>query len=1169
VTKPAVPSGSSSTGEAAAESTVKPGASAPAAGSTPRGRRRFNRRLLVPLLGLLVIVGVVATQVLPQFLAPKQTDTVWESITSGIQNDSVPKQTALEAFAYLYKVNLPGVTVPAGRDGGDAPTSGSGALRWVQANWTALTPDQQAVINRYTTPGPNDRIVHLDATASAPSPAIVLAVSRNLVPARAQLGGAPVDLATVEQELLADIKHIGPKLGLPPISQGSLLWKNVTLDLSDKDGGKTLLQTDAVQNLAGVYSPCNVTVWKNAWQNEQVTSSGGVSPALHVLMTHEVIHCYQNVIWNDVSLGKVIPSWITEGTALWLAADDTKIAEAIIPAMWQNGYFKPEIALSNRTYDAFGFYAFLAHQGRDLWSLMVPAWKAAAASSEHSNAFIAVLQGDAPDIRNNWAESYLRQSDWGDPWIAYGFGLPDAAQVVRHDAQAQPSPGWVGSLLSRSNTVLDVSSSYGEVVTISTDGLASVHDNSGNSDTALGSERFCTIVGGCVCPKGTLEAGADMASHKLSIPFAVAFNAPYGGSHYSIVGEKLDDLCGKPPTPQPIQTNPCGPNCSTSNGDPHLWTVNSYRYDFQAAGEFTLLRSPDGSLEIQARQEPFAGSIGGVSTNTAIAAKVGGHRVAIYASGGALQAKVDGVAADLTSPMDLGGGGRIATYPKGFEIDFPDGTKMWTLSLGHWGINAQISPSASLKASGLGLLGPIVPGGLGVPALPNGTRLPAATDSQARHNAVYVQYADAWRVTDSTTLFDYDPGKSTATYTIKGYPSDTADVTISDLTAVQKAAGTSACSAITDSGLHDDCVFDVGVTGEIGFAASYQATQSFYDSGIALPTPAAAPTPGASGSVSGAMQVIQGNRLAGFALGPDNMVYVSEAVSSTQSTLLEVDPNAGKIVHQVGVPAATEVHVAGDSVWLPGLKTDSHGNNCSVTRFDASTLAEQATIPIPCTSSITGPQIISDGSAVWFVDVSKYDVGTLKGAVLTRIDPTTNALGPSVDLPFINGGRMDSQGALFYQDASIKNTGYYRLTTGTSAMEPLGQFKSQVRAAGTGLWVTSDDDHSAEYFTSAGAPQVTLPISGLLVGGDITAAYVEILGKDPTGTKAAEQLWRYPIDGSTPTLLGYSPTVNDQNYSYFNDPPAVTNGNGFLKLWSPLPSSGKTPTVFLQWIPLK
>ncbi len=105
-----------------------------------------------------------------------------------------------------------------------------------------------------------------------------------------------------------------------------------------------------------------------------------------------------------------------------------------------------------------------------------------------------------------------------------------------------------------------------------------------------------------------------------------------------------------------------------------------------------------------------------------------------------------------------------------------------------------------------------------MPALPDGTRLPAAIDAAHRNQVVYGQFADAWRLTDSTTLFDYDSGKSTASYTIKPYPTNPKYASVADLSADQVSAGNSACSAITDTELHDDCVFDVGVTGQAGFA---------------------------------------------------------------------------------------------------------------------------------------------------------------------------------------------------------------------------------------------------------------------------------------------------------------------------------------------------------------
>ena len=69
-----------------------------------------------------------------------------------------------------------------------------------------------------------------------------------------------------------------------------------------------------------------------------------------------------------------------------------------------------------------------------------------------------------------------------------------------------------------------------------------------------------------------------------------------------------------------------------SIGDPHFETLDQQVYDFQAAGEFTLLRSPDGSMEMQGRQVPYSGDIPDVSISTALAWKVAGHRIDMYAN---------------------------------------------------------------------------------------------------------------------------------------------------------------------------------------------------------------------------------------------------------------------------------------------------------------------------------------------------------------------------------------------------------------------------------------------------------------------------------------------------------------------------------------------------------
>src|SRR5262249_42231633 len=134
-----------------------------------------------------------------------------------------------------------------------------------------------------------------------------------------------------------------------------------------------------------------------------------------------------------------------------------------------------------------------------------------------------------------------------------------------------------------------------------------------------------------------------------------------------------------------------------------------------------------------------------------------------------------------------------------------------------WGINALIQPSDELRGSGVGLLGPITPGGMGVPALPDGSQLPAAPDKPTRNSILYGRFADAWRVTDASTLFDYDAGKTTASFTDRNFPTDVQLAALDSLPASATGPAAAACAPITDPDLNADCEFDVAATGDAGF----------------------------------------------------------------------------------------------------------------------------------------------------------------------------------------------------------------------------------------------------------------------------------------------------------------------------------------------------------------
>ena len=63
-------------------------------------------------------------------------------------------------------------------------------------------------------------------------------------------------------------------------------------------------------------------------------------------------------------------------------------------------------------------------------------------------------------------------------------------------------------------------------------------------------------------------------------------------------------------------------------GDPHLKSFDGASYSFQTVGEFTLVKSGSGHMDIQVRQRPQSDDF---SLNTAVAMNVSGDRIAFYA----------------------------------------------------------------------------------------------------------------------------------------------------------------------------------------------------------------------------------------------------------------------------------------------------------------------------------------------------------------------------------------------------------------------------------------------------------------------------------------------------------------------------------------------------------
>lgn len=1127
--------------------------------------------MAVAVLATIVVATAVVVIAHPQVSRAGSSITIWQAITDQIDDGAMPTQAALEAFAYEFKIDIPGVEVPSGVDGDDVPQDGSAVVNWILAAWSDLTPAQQAVIDPFVHPGTADTVVTypLSPSSARREPGRELAANvAYLVAPPARIRRAAVEAAStdfqnaVENDVSADITRIGQRLGLPPISEGFSLWTNITFNFSAQNGGNALMQTNAAENRAGVYSPCNITLFSNAWSGESATN-GAVSPRIHVLLTHEVVHCFQNTIWGGVGVALSEPEWITEGSALWLAADDTNVQESMVLSQWRDGWFGyPEKALTNRTYDGYGYFALLDHAHRDLWGTMAAAWRAAAtggSTTSRSDAFIAVVDGDASDVRDAWAPSYLRRTEWKDPWLAYGRFLPDDAHINAHAVAALSAPGYLGDLDSRSNTVDSVDSSDGEIVLVQTDGLANAHDEQGHEDLTFQQHRFC-VSGDCICPPNTAHAGERMADDDMSLPFVLAFNAPEGGARYQIVGRSLQDECGPdkdPPFPPPDTggnggggaRSPCPSGCAESNGDPHLVTINGYPYDFQAAGEFVAVTSADHTIEVQVRQEPYKDS-DRVAINTAVAARVNGHRVGFYMSDSGVSALVDG-SPTATSAVDLGAGARLSTVAKGFEVRFPDSTRLWALSLGHWGIDVLLKPSLSLAAEGRGILGPVQAHvGMPIPAMPDGSHVPKAADLAGQYDAVYGSFANAWRVAASASLFDYGAGESTATFTRANFPDRTQFIS-TPLVHVPDPAAIAACAAISDPRLQTQCIFDAAFTGETGFANLYAITQAFLATGVGggspppVGVPSASPTPAATPSSvlpPGFMPVSSGvSLIKGTTVDSDGRLYLSFDGVDFKPQLVSVS-QTGEKTGPIDAPGAGRTFLLAGSLWVAEDDPTGFGH-CALVRFDPQTLNEQAKIAIGC--DIAGASAVPVSDGVWWLDRSTGDING-KGGMLRHVDPQTNQIDRSVELPFLNGYLYSSSTTVVFGDP---DKGWFALVAGASSFTPLGLPPgiTTVFAAADGAWyqpvANSSPLPEADFVSTNSGSSKRVLIDGELVAADDQSVYVESTGV----------LMRYANDGSDPTQVlaatKLQTATGEQDLGYFDNDPLVAANGWVEKLW--------------------
>ncbi len=290
------------------------------------------------------------------------------------------------------------------------------------------------------------------------------------------------------------------------------------------------------------------------------------------------------------------------------------------------------------------------------------------------------------------------------------------------------------------------------------------------------------------------------------------------------------------------------------SGDPHLTTTNGVPYDFQAAGEFTALRNSDTGFELQARQtpvltsftpgaNPYTGLASCVSLNTAAALRVGRHRISYQPGPGGqrtepMQLRIDGKPVKLTTKgLSLGDGNRIAiaALGGGLDIRLADGTRViitpnfWA-SEGYWHLDIEVLNTPARE----GTMGHILGSGW-LPLAPNGSSFgPKPAGLPARHLVLNRAFANAWRVTNATSLFDYAAGTSTASFTERSWPPPpgASCATIRSnpwpggkprkpVKPMNPEEAQRLCRRIEDRAAFENCVFDLTATGDPATVDAY------------------------------------------------------------------------------------------------------------------------------------------------------------------------------------------------------------------------------------------------------------------------------------------------------------------------------------------------------------
>lgn len=261
---------------------------------------------------------------------------------------------------------------------------------------------------------------------------------------------------------------------------------------------------------------------------------------------------------------------------------------------------------------------------------------------------------------------------------------------------------------------------------------------------------------------------------------------------------------------------PCT-GCGGGTGEPHLVTFDQRRYDLQSAAEVVAARAPDGTFEVQWRQEPYTSA---VSSITAVAMRIGGTRISVVGDGAVVRLDGSIVEIDEGDTLVLPTGVMVYRLEDQVVAVHEESGASVHVQLHPRIMGVLVDPPDAHVGAMTGLLGDADGDPTNDLVDADGRTIPEAT-----WEAVHPALAEAWRVVDDTTLFDYTDGAGPDTYWDPTFPP--APVDIGSFSADERSEADALCRAagVTDPGLLEECAFDVLVTGDPSIVEAYVRQQ--------------------------------------------------------------------------------------------------------------------------------------------------------------------------------------------------------------------------------------------------------------------------------------------------------------------------------------------------------